>query len=127
MKKLVDKIFSHQRRTSYVHNKEDNILIFGAVASMSALVTGGFLFLYMLLQDVNGPVKLLGLIWMIYSALVLIGVELFEQSRKKAAAIYLFVLSAFGVLFGVGFFVTPALVFFTSILAIRYHHELHKN
>jgi len=126
MRHLLKKAFSTQTRTSYVHNKEDNVLIFGAISAIFSLVTGAFMLLYFAAQDIGVEVRFLGLLWMVYSGLILVGVELFERTKKKEAAVYLIILGATGFFFGVGFYFGSLMTVFTGYLALRYHIGLHK-
>lgn len=122
MKKILKKAFSAQNRTSYVHDKEDNVVVFGAVSAVISLVTGAFFFLFFVVQDVDIIVRSLGLLWMIYSGLILVGLELFERTKKKEAAVYLAILGLVGVLLGVGFFLGGILTLITGCLALKYHY-----
>ena len=127
MKKKIA-IYAKSAKTEYmeIYDKEGNVLIFGVASAIISLVTGSFLFLYFASKAVSSSVKLIGLVWMIYSGLVLIGIELFERSRKKEAAAYLIALGLVGVIFGVGFFLGALLTIFTGVLALKYHYGLHK-
>lgn len=108
------------------HNKENNVLIFGAVSAIVSLITGSLLLLFLVAKGVEGNITLLGISWMVYSGLILVGIDLFEKSKKREAAWYLIVLGIVGIFLAVGFFLAGWITLFTGFLAYRYSKGLHK-